>query len=365
MKKYSFALFFFAAITMALGLIFLLSASSVYSVQIRSNMFSIFFGQFIKAIGGIFLMIIFASIPYQRYKDFSKILMFLIIVVLILTITVMPQVAKVKRWFTIGPISFQPAEIAKLILIVHLAKLLEEKSEVLHDFREGLRYPLFWIFVTTLLVVAQKSVSNSVIILSTSLIMLFVAGANWKHLFSGIVGIGVPVFSFMMLFQHSRSRIIAFFGDGSLQLKQALISLGSGGIFGLGFGNSKQRNLHLPEAYGDFIFSIVGEETGLVGALVTILLFVAIFVIGMIIAKNAKDKFGQFLGFGIAVSFLLHAVIHVCVSTGMMPTTGIPLPLYSYGGTSLLVICASIGILMNIGFSTINETENKVELKTA
>ncbi len=365
MKKYSFALFFFAAITMAFGLVILLSASSIYSVQIRSNMFAIFFGQFIKAIGGIFLMIIFASIPYQRYKDFSKIAMMLIIVVLILTITVMHPIANVRRWFKLGPILFQPAEIAKLILVVHLAKLLEDKSEWLHDFKEGLRYPLFWIFVTTVLVVAQKSVSNSVIILSTSLIMLFVAGANWKHLASGIVATGVPVLGFMMMFSHSRARIYAFFGDGSLQLRQALISLGSGGIFGLGFGNSKQRNLHLPEAYGDFIFSIVGEETGLIGALLTILLFVTIFVIGMIIAKNAKDKFGQLLGFGIAVSFLLHAVIHVCVSTGLMPTTGIPLPLYSYGGTSLLVICASLGILMNIGFSNEKATENKVELKTA
>jgi cell division protein FtsW len=365
MKKYSFALFFLATVTLALGLVFLLSASSIYSVQIRSNMFSIFFGQFVKAIGGIFLMIIFASIPYQRYKDFSKIAMLLIIVVLILTITVMHPIANVRRWFKLGPILFQPAEIAKLILVVHLAKLLEEKGEWLHDFHEGLRYPLFWIFVTTLLVVAQKSVSNSIIILATSLILLFVAGANWKQLATGVFAAGVPVFGLMMLFQHSRSRIQAYFGDGSLQLKQAMISLGSGGIFGLGIGNSQQRNLHLPEAYGDFIFSIVGEETGIIGALLVILLFVAIFVIGMIIAKNAKDKFGQYLGFGIAVLFLLHAIIHICVSTGLMPTTGIPLPLFSYGGTSLLVICASLGILMNIGFSNVKETENKVELKTA
>ena len=353
MKKLSYSIFIASLVLLGIGLVYLMSASSIYSAYHKSSLFSIFIAQFGKGVFGVALMIGFAAIPYQRLKDISKPAMFLIVIILFLTVTIMPPVAHARRWFGFGSFTFQPAEFTKLLLVIHLANMLENRSEVILDFKEGLFSPLVWIFVTAGLVIVQPNVSNAIMILFVSFIMLFISGANFKQLVYSLVCTLGPALTIMMIFPHSRKRILAFFGSGNQQTEQAMIGLGSGGWFGLGFGNSKQRNLHLPEAYGDFIYSIVGEETGIVGTILILALFIFIFVIGIIIAKNAKDKFGQYLGVGISVTFLFHVMIHVAVSTGLMPTTGIPLPFISHGGTSLWAICASLGILMNIGFSNV------------
>ena len=177
------------------------------------------------------------------------------------------------------------------------------------------------------------------------------------HIFVSILASAAVVGSFAMIFSHSRSRIISFvesfFNGGELnfQVKQALYSLGSGGIFGVGIGNSMQSNLFLPEAYGDFIFAILGEETGLIGSLVVLLSYLILFVAGILIAKKASDKFGQMLAFGITLTITLYAFVNVAISTGVFPTTGLPLPFISYGGTFLIVMCISVGILINIAFT--------------
>jgi cell division protein FtsW len=160
-----------------------------------------------------------------------------------------------------------------------------------------------------------------------------------------------------MIFPHSRSRIFSFVssvlngGDLNFQVKQALYSLGSGGIFGVGIGNSMQSNLFLPEAYGDFIFAILGEEMGLIGSIIVLFSYMILLVAGIMIAKRARDKFGQMLAFGITISIVLYAFVNVGVTTGVLPTTGLPLPFISYGGTSLIFLCISVGILINIAFT--------------
>ena len=142
-------------------------------------------------------------------------------------------------------------------------------------------------------------------------------------------------------------------------MKQALLGLGSDGILGVGIRHSQQSNLFLPEAYGDFIFAILGEETGFVGSIIVLLLFLIIFIAGILIAKKAKDEFGQLLAFGITFSIIMYAFVNIAVATGLFPTTGLPLPFISYGGTSLLFLCISVGILINIAISnSINEKKN-------
>jgi cell division protein FtsW len=187
--------------------------------------------------------------------------------------------------------------------------------------------------------------------------LLFVGGAKFKHI---LVSSAVCVFTAgigAMIFSHSRERILSFInslntgGDLNLQIKQALLSLGSGGIFGVGIGHSKQSNLFLPEAYGDFIFAIMGEEMGFVGSVFVISLYLVLFIAGVIIAKKTADRFGQLLAFGISFSIIFYAFINVAVSTGLFPTTGLPLPFISYGGTSLFFLCISVGILINIALS--------------
>jgi cell division protein FtsW len=160
-----------------------------------------------------------------------------------------------------------------------------------------------------------------------------------------------------MIFPHSRSRIFSYVnsvtsgGDLNFQVKQALYSLGSGGVFGVGIGNSMQSNLFLPEAYGDFIFAILGEEFGLIGAIAVLLAYLVLFVCGILVAKKVKDQFGQLLAFGITISIVFYAFVNVAVTTGVLPTTGLPLPFISYGGTSLIFLCISVGILINIAFT--------------
>ena len=187
--------------------------------------------------------------------------------------------------------------------------------------------------------------------------MIYAGGAKLKHILVSMFISGVVIGIAAMIFPHSRSRIFSYidsFSNGTdlnFQVKQAIYSLGSGGIFGVGFGNSMQSNLFLPEAYGDFIFAILGEELGLIGSIGVLIAYLVLLVCGILIAKKTRDQFGQLLAFGITISIVFYAFVNVAVTTGVFPTTGLPLPFISYGGTSLIFLCISVGILINIAFT--------------
>ena len=172
-----------------------------------------------------------------------------------------------------------------------------------------------------------------------------------------------------MIFAHSRSRILTFVhhltqgGDINLQVKQAILGLGSGGVWGVGLGHSMQSNLFLPEAYGDFIFAILGEELGFLGSVIVMTCYLILLIAGIVIAKKTKDTYGQLLAFGITFSIVTNAFINIAVATGVVPTTGLPLPFISYGGTSLVFLCISVGILVNIALS--NAQNKTLEIKSA
>jgi len=220
-----------------------------------------------------------------------------------------------------------------------------------------------WIFAVAGLVLIQPNVSTALIIVMLGFTLLFVAGAKMKHIISTVSIAGVGAGCVMMLFTHSRERILTFFssvhsgGDINIQVKQATIALGSGGIWGLGIGQSRQSAGFLPESYGDFIFSILGEEFGFIGAVLVLLIFFAIFLIGIIIAKKANDRFSQLLAFGISFNIMISALINSGVVSGVLPTTGITFPFISFGGTSIMLLGGSIGILLNISRSILKERE--------
>jgi cell division protein FtsW len=184
--------------------------------------------------------------------------------------------------------------------------------------------------------------------------MLYAGGARLKHLVVSSALSLLTAGAAVMAFSHSRGRILTFFksvtegGGVNFQVTQSVLSLGSGGIFGVGLGNSRQSKFFLPEAYGDFIFAILGEELGFLGSMLITVLFIAIFFCGIIIAKRTKDVFGQMMAFGITFTIVTYFMVNIGVTTGLLPTTGLPLPFISYGGTSLLFLCISIGILLNI-----------------
>jgi len=357
MKKLGLTIFFDSFALMLLGLIIVMSASSTYSVFKFDSVFYLFNSHLFKVFIGIGAIILFAFIPYDLYKSLSKPAIILITILLIATLLFAPDIKGAGRWLNLGLFTLQPADIAKLVLIIHLSVLLEDKANVIDNYRHGFLYLFIWIMIISGLIMLQPSISNGIMLIVITLILIYAGGAKFKHILASMLISGLVIGTVAMIFPHSRSRILSYIGsimhggDLNFQVKQALYSLGSGGIFGVGIGNSMQSNLFLPEAYGDFIFAILGEELGLLGSITVLLAYLVLFITGIMVAKKAKDRFGQLLAFAITISIVLDAFVNVAVTTGILPTTGLPLPFISYGGTSLIFLCISVGILINIAFT--------------
>ncbi len=354
MKKSALIIIIISTSLCVLGLAFVMSASSTYSNVKFESLFRLFNSHIFRVALGLFFLIGFSIIPYETYKHISKGLMIFITVVLIYTLFFAPQIKGSGRWINLGFVNFQPAELARLFLIIHLAALIERKGKLVQKFNTLFLHLFFWVVVTSAVIFFQPNISNGLILIIISLAMFFVGGANLKHTLSISIGSIFGTLSIAMFFEHSRNRILSFvksvlYGGGiNEQVNQALLALGSGGWFGQGIGNSKQSNLFLPESYGDFIFAIIGEELGFIGSVLVVVGYFIIFFAGILVAKKARDTFGQLLAFGISFSIILNAFINVAVTTGIFPTTGVPLPFISYGGTSIIITCASVGILVNI-----------------
>lgn len=357
MKKLGLTIFFDAFALMLLGLTIVMSASSTYSVFKFDSVFYLFNSHLFKVLLGIGAIILFAFIPYEYYRRLSKPVIIGTAVLLVLTLFFAPSIKGAGRWLNLGVISVQPADIAKLALVIHLSLLLEVKANVIDNYRHGFLYLFIWIIGVSGLIMLQPNISSGIMLIMISLTVIYAGGAKLKHILVSMFISGVVIGIAAMIYPHSRSRIFSFVSsitsgsDLNFQVKQALYSLGSGGIFGVGIGNSMQSNLFLPEAYGDFIFAILGEELGLIGSIAVLLAYLIMLVCGILIAKKTKDQFGQLLAFGITISIVFYAFVNVAVTTGVLPTTGLPLPFISYGGTSLLFLCISVGILINIAMT--------------
>jgi len=357
MKKLGLTIFFDAFALMLLGLTIVMSASSTYSVFKFDSVFYLFNSHLFKVFLGIGAIILFAFIPYEYYRRLSKPAIIVTTILLVVTLFFAHDIKGAGRWLNFGFISIQPADIAKLVLIIHLAVLLEAKANIIDNYRHGFLYFFIWIIVISGLILLQPNISSGVMLIFISLTLIYVGGAKLKHILVSMLLSGLVIGAAAMIFPHSRSRIFTFVnsiingGDLNFQVKQALYSLGSGGIFGVGIGSSMQSNLFLPEAYGDFIFAILGEELGLIGSVAVLLAYIVLLVSGILVAKKTKDTFGQLLAFGITISIVFYAFVNVAVTTGVLPTTGLPLPFISYGGTSLIFLCIGVGILINIAFT--------------
>lgn len=357
MKKLAFTTFFIAVSLILLGLIIVMSASSTYSVFKFEDAFHLFNSHLFKAGVGLVFLILFCFIPYEVYRKISKPAIIFSVALLVITLFVAADIKGGRRWLDLGVISVQPADFARLVLIIHLANLLENKYDLLQSYRHGFVYLILWVVFVSSLIMIQPNISSGILVISISLALMYVGGARLKHILTSVGSFALAGGAIAMIFSHSRERIFSFISSiqhGSsmnIQVKQAVYSLGSGGITGVGIGNSMQNNLFLPEAYGDFIFAILGEELGFLGSLLVLMSFMVLFICGILISKRAKDKFGQLLAFGLSFSIISYAFVNVGVTLGLLPTTGLPLPFISYGGTSIVFLCISIGILINIALS--------------
>ncbi len=344
-------------VLVAFGVLMVLSSSS-YSARVRfGDSFFYFKRQAVWAMGGLFLMLFLQQrIDYWVYRRYARV--FIMVAVGLLALSLIPGIGVEargsQRSILFGPISVSPAELVKLCLVVYLAHGFCRVPEKMKRFFAGVMPHLVIVSVVVGMVMMQPDLGTAVTIAGTVLIMLYIAGANPIHLF-GLVLTGVPIVSVLIWLEPYRWRRFSAFLDpwadplgAGFHIIQSLYALGSGRVFGVGLGGSHQKFLYLPEQHTDFIFSIVGEELGLVGAAVVLLLFCVLAWRGFRIAACAPDSFAGLLAAGITVMILVQVMINIGVVTSVFPVTGIPLPFISYGGSSLMVTMGSIGILLNI-----------------
>ena len=259
-----------------------------------------------------------------------------------------------RRWLRLGPASFQPAELAKLALVVYLAAYLARRREGIGDFWRGLFPPLAIAIAFALLVLAQPDLGNCLTLIMVTFGLLYLAGVRLRHL-GLVLAPALPLMILAIWMAPYRLRRITTFLDpwadqrgGGFQIIQSWLALGSGGLFGRGIGESKQKLFYLPESHTDFIFAVVGEELGFLGALGLLTLFVILIWRGLRVGVRAPDAFGAYLALGITVLIATQTLVNVGVVTGTLPTKGLPLPFVSFGGSALLMTMLSMGVLLNI-----------------
>jgi cell division protein FtsW len=360
---------------MLFSIAFVYSASAYVSSLKFGSAESLFLNHSTKVVFGLILIIIFAKIDYHFWFRHSKKILMLTIIPLILVFFIGEDYGKgALRWIDLKVFNFQPSELAKWALILHIATLLTLKQKSIKTFQDGMLPVLIWTFIVVVMIALQPNFSNAFIIFLISMLMLFVGNSNLLHLgsiaFISFFGAAIYAVSAQYRLQRIYSYIGRLIDDSvrtneasSFQAIQAIIAFGSGGVFGVGPGKSQQSHLFLPESYGDYIFSIIGEEYGYFGVAIILLVFIFIFWRGMIIARNAPDNYGYFLAIGIILTLAIYVFVNTGVNCGILPATGVPLPLISYGGTAVFFYSMAIGILLNIsaqaGVYSVEEEEEE------
>lgn len=350
---------------LTIGLIMLFSASYPYAEAYFNNSYHFILRQFIFAAVGIFFMFLFSKINYRLYKKFAWLIYILSNILLVILLIMPAQIMGVKRWFVIGDFNFQPSEIAKFSIILLYATLISKYHKYMQTFKFGIFYMGLILFVPCLLVVLEPHISATILIFFIGLVMLIVGGIKLRYVAIGGAGVGALGIIFILsgALSYAMDRLqywINPWADASgkgYQTIQSLLAIGSGGIMGRGFAKSRQKYLWLPEPHNDFIFSIVCEELGLIGALLIIALFCALVWRGFVIAMRAPDKFGSLLALGLTFQVGLQVVLNILVVTNTLPNTGISLPFFSYGGTALIILLSQMGIVLAVSReSTLEKT---------
>lgn len=311
--------------------------------------------QVVGALVGLLALTIVSRVDYRLWRHLAWPILLVTIVLLILPL--LPGTARIngaRRWVDIGPIHFQPSEIARLAIIIWCAMLATKKGAQVREFKKGVLPFLVGIGAVALLIFLEPNLSMATLVVLLGLVVLFAAGAKIGHfILLGAAGTFL-LFNKIQSAQYRAARLTTFLNPGEetaaagMQIHQSLVGIGSGQLFGVGFGEGQQK-LFLPYAYSDFLFSTIGEEWGFLGIVLVVTLFGIFLWLGMRIARSAPDPFGQFLAVGITAMIGITAVMHMAVSLSLMPTTGLTLPFMSYGRSSLVISLVATGILVNIG----------------
>lgn len=350
---------------LSIGLIMLFSASYASAYYEQNDSFYYIKRQLLFAIAGVMIMLLISRFDYHILHRlvlpvFGGSLVLLVVALII------PYRSDAKRWINLGFTTFQPSELAKFALILVFAHLISVNHEKMKSFKFGVLPFMCVIGVISLLLVLEPHLSGTILVCGIGIVMMYVGGTGikWFALGGMLIAIGIVVAVMIPgLIPYATSRLKSWLdpwtdpqGQG-YQTLQSLYAIGSGGFFGVGIGNSRQKQLYLPEVQNDFVFSIVCEELGFVGAALILLLFVLLVWRGYVVAMRCRDRFGSMLAIGISTQVGLQTILNVGVVSNTIPNTGISLPFFSYGGTSLVMLLAQMGVVLAVSRQTLLEKE--------
>ena len=335
-----------------------LYAASYYNAQDKGNALSEVTSQLTGIGAGALLMLVILRVDYRKLSHPAVVAALVGLSLTLLALVAIPGVGRMlngsRRWLRLGPVSFQPSELAKYAMILFLARALSAPGRDVRRFFTGL-VPLFIVpGAMFLLILLQPNLSTAGSILIVAAVMVLMAGARWLHM--GLIGAaGAALGTFYALSEdYRRARLMSFrdpfayLTNEGYQLSQSLMAFGSGGLFGMGLGKGRQKYAFLPYPESDFIFAVVGEDMGFFGCVLILALFAAFVFFGLRVAMRCEDRFGSLLAGGITAMIGVQCVLNVAVVIGLMPTTGLPLPFFSAGGTSIAIVMGAVGLLLNI-----------------
>jgi len=344
------------AILVGIGLIMVYSASTIMAMKEFSDSYFFIKRQVVWAFLGFVALWIMARYPYQNLRKWVKpgMVVCMVLLVAVLVLSIGKTVGGARRWLSLGPLSFQPAELLKVVLVVYLADALARKEKIMTSFVEGVLPHLLILGSVAALLLCQPDLGTAIILILVGCSMIYMAGARLSHLLSlGLAALPI-VFVLVYKVDYRRRRLDAFLdpwqeplGKG-FQVIQSFLALGSGGLWGRGLCESQQKLFYLPAPHTDFIFSILGEELGFVGTFGLVLLFAFLIWKGFAIARRCNERFGKLLALGLTLLLGVQVVINMGVATGLVPTKGTTLPFISAGGSSLFFSLVAVGILLSI-----------------
>lgn len=357
MTLYDIKLLFPVLFLVGIGIVMVYSASSALAFKNYGSDYFFLKKQGMFALGGIVALVVLTHFPYRFYRPltYPLILSAVGLLAAIQFSGIGFSAGGSTRWLRLAGFSFQPSEFARFALVVYLAFSMNKKAEQIKKFTVGFVPHVLVLGVLAALILMQPDFGSVVLLAAVTWIMLFIGGVRILHLLSGLVVLIPAAYVFMFHAEYRIRRIMSFLdpwqyqADEGYQITHSLMAFGTGGIWGTGIGKGYQKLFYLPEPHTDFIFSVIGEELGLMGVLFILGLYGLILWRGIIIARNARDRFGMFLAGGLTATLGLQVCVNMAVTLGLLPTKGLTLPFLSYGGTSLLMSMATVGILMNIG----------------
>ena len=348
------------AVLVVFGIAATYGAASLVTLQGQNAGLGFAFRQLIGAALGGSLMLLASRLDYYRWRQLAWPLLLLTLGLLLIpllpyTLAIAPTVNGARRWIDLGPVNFQPSELARLVVVMWCAMLASKKGEQVREFKKGVLPFMVILGLVSIMILLEPNLSMATLVALLGGLVLFTSGAKIGH-FVLLAGLGmILIFHQIRDAQYRLARLVTFMNpgdatsDAGFQIHQSLMGIGSGQLFGVGFGQGQQKLGYLPYAYSDFLFSTIGEEWGFLGLFVVVLLFSVFCWLGFRIARTAADPFGQYLAVGLTTTIGLTAFMHMAVSLGLMPTTGLTLPFMSYGRSSQVISLLGTGILINIG----------------